>query len=146
MSSLLFKLGFIGLLLFTLFFASWYALNADLTFTADIGRDFHLLRELDEKKIMLIGPRSSTGLFHGPLWSYVNYPAFFIGSGNPVYVAWNWVFLSVLFVASCFLIARDLFGKNVACLFTILAALYAAYHTNGMFNPHGAMFLIQQII
>jgi len=140
--SLLLKIFFVFVLLFSFIFASWYVVHADIHFSADIARDFHLLRELDEKKIVLIGPRSSTGLFHGPLWLYLNYPAFVIGQGNPIAVGWGWVVLSGIFVASNYFIAKDLFGKSTAYLFTLMSAVYIAYHTRGMFNPHGAMFLI----
>jgi len=142
MSRVLFRVGFIAVLIFSFILASWFVIHGDVEFSADIARDFHLLRELDEKKIVLIGPRSSTGLFHGPLWTYVNYPAFLVGNGNPIAVGWGWVALASAFIASCFFIARDLFGKSTAYIFTIMTAIYAAYHAHAMYNPHGAMFLI----
>ncbi len=136
------KLCFIGVFIFSIFFAAWYPIHKDVEFGADIGRDFHLLRELDEKKIVLIGPKSSTNLFHGPLWTYVNYPAFVLGGGNPVVVAYGWVIFVALFGIASFFIAGKLFGKETAYLFGMMAVLYAAFHAKGMFNPHGAMFLI----
>lgn len=136
------RLGFITVFIFSIFFAAWYPIHKDVEFGADIGRDFHLLRELDEKKIVLIGPKSSTGLFHGPLWTYVNYPAFKIGGGNPVVVAYGWVVFVALFGISSFYIAEKLFGRETAYLFGTMAVLYGAFHAKGMFNPHGAMFLI----
>lgn len=140
--SIILKLLFASVIAFSLFFASWYVLNDDLIFDADIGRDFHLLRELDEKKIVLIGPRSSTGLFHGPLWTYINYPAYLIGNGNPVTVGFGWVVFIALFGLVSFYIGDKLFGRATAYLYSMMATLYAAFHAKGMFNPHGAMFLI----
>lgn len=141
MSHLL-KLGFVAVFIFSILFAAWYPLHKDIEFGADIGRDFHLLRELDEKKIVLIGPKSSTNLFHGPLWTYVNYPAFVIGRGDPVAVAYGWVVFVALFGLLSFYIADKLFGRETAYLFGTMAVLYASFHAKGMFNPHGAMFLI----
>ena len=140
--SLFIKIAFWAFVLFTLFFAAWYVINGDILFTADIGRDFHLLAELDEKKLVLIGPRSSTGLFHGPLWTYVNYPAYLLGGGNPIAVGWGWFLFVIFFGALSFYISHNLFNKQTAYLFTAIATLYAAYHAKGMFNPHGAMILI----
>ena len=87
------------LVLANLFLAAWHFLHQDLVFSADIARDFSLFREIDRKKIILIGPRSSvSGLFHGPLWLYLNYPAYLIGQGNPVVVGWLQIALELSFL------------------------------------------------
>jgi len=140
--SILLKIGFIAVLVFSFVFASWSVAHDDIIFSADIGRDFHLLRELDEKKIVLIGPRSSTGLFHGPFWTYLTYPAFVIGEGDPIVMGWYFVLLAVLFVIANYFIAKDLFGKLPAAFFAAMSALYTAYHASSMFSPLGAMFFI----
>lgn len=140
--NLFLKLGLISVFIFSIILASWYPIHGDVEFGADIGRDFHLLRELDEKKIVLIGPKSSTGLFHGPLWTYINYPAFVLGHGDPLTVAYGWVIFVALFGIVSFYIADRLFGRETAYLFGMTAVLYGAFHAKGMFNPHGAMFLI----
>ncbi len=140
--NLFLKIGFWLVIIFSFVFSSWSVLHGDIYFSADIGRDFHLYREVDEKILVLIGPRSSTGLFHGPLWTYLNYPAYLIGGGNPVTVGWYWVLLSSIFVVINFFIAKDLFGKLSAYFFAAMTAIYVAYHISGMYNPHGAMFLV----
>lgn len=140
--NLFLKISFWLVIGFSLIFSSWSVLHGDIYFSADIGRDFHLYREVDEKILVLIGPRSSTGLFHGPLWTYLNYPAYLLGGGNPVIVGWYWVLLSSIFVIGNFFIAKDLFGKLSAYFFAAMSAIYIAYHTSGMYNPHGAMFLV----
>lgn len=122
--------------------ASWWVLHTDILFTSDIARDFFLLNELDQKKIILIGPNSSTGLFHGPLWTYLNYPAYWIGRGNPVVVGWFWIFLIVLFVISNYFIAKKLFGQSAAYIFALMTSAYMIFHAHGMYNPHGAMLLL----
>ncbi|MGE5041796.1 MAG: hypothetical protein ACM3IJ_02745 [Candidatus Levyibacteriota bacterium] len=123
-------------------FAAWYVLHGDIVFTSEIGRDFLLLRELDAKKIVFIGPSSSSGLFHGPLWSYLNYPAYLISGGNPVIVGWWWVVLGILFGIGNYFIGKKLFNKTVGVLFALMSSLYVSYHTRDMYNPHGAMLLI----
>jgi len=74
---------------YTVYLSSFFVLHGEVHLTNDIGRDFLLLQELDQKKIVFIGARANTqGVFHGPLWAYINYPAYVIGHGNPVTVAW----------------------------------------------------------
>ena len=86
------------IVLYNLNLSSILVRNGEVNFFNDIARDFLLLQELDQKKIVLIGPRSSTnGLFHGPLWTYINYPAYVLGNGNPVVVACFGFSLSVSF-------------------------------------------------
>ncbi len=140
--SLFKKILFFLLIGFSLFFASWYQLHGDISFTSDIGRDFLILRQVDQKKIILIGPRASGNLFHGPMWPYMEYPFYFLGQGNPVAVGWGWVFYTFIFTVSCYFVAKKLFGKETAYLFSIMAALYTAFSAHMMINPNGAMFFI----
>jgi hypothetical protein len=138
----LLRILFFAVIVINLFFTSWYVLHNDISFTSDIARDFFLLREIQQKKFVLIGPNSSTGLFHGPLWSYLNTPAFLIGKGNPVIVGWFWILLIAAFLICCFYIAKSLFDKNTAYLFTLMMSIYMIFHAHSMFNPHGAMLLL----
>ncbi len=125
-----------------IFFASWYVMHNDIRFFSDIARDFLLLKELDQKKIVFIGPHASGRLFHGPLWMYVNYPGYLLGHGNPVIVGWCWIFLIVLFLISGYFVAKELFDVFAAQLFVLMSSLYLVYDSNALFNPHGAMFLL----
>lgn len=137
------RICFIILVGINLVFASWYVLHKDILFTSDIARDFFLLEELQLKKFVLLGPRSSAfGLFHGPLWTYVSFPGFIIGHGNPVAQGWYWIFLLVLTLIAFYFLAKKLFGELTASLFVLMSSLYIVYHINGLFNPHGAMFLL----
>lgn len=122
--------------------ASWFVIHKDIDFSSDIARDFFLLEEIHQKKIVLIGPRSSTGLFHGPLWLYLNYPAYALGGGNPVVVGWWWVALTIIFVTSSFFIAKKLFNDATAYLFTLMISVYTVFVTYRYFNPYGAMFFL----
>ncbi|MBI3984991.1 MAG: glycosyltransferase family 39 protein [Candidatus Levybacteria bacterium] len=137
------KVLFFASIFLSLFFASWFILNGDLSFSSDIARDFLLFGEITEKKIVLIGPKSSVmGLFHGPLWLYLNYPAYLIGNGNPLVVGVWWIILDVVFLVSIFVISKKLFDITTAYLATALIALYTSFHTATFFNPIGAMFTI----
>ena len=93
-------------------FSAWYVLFQDVEYTSEIARDFLLLNELAAKKIILIGPSSTTGLFHGPLWSYLNFPAYLAGNGNPIVIGWGWVGLIAIYIASSFYIAKNLFDSS----------------------------------
>ncbi len=136
------KLAFFGIILFNLVLSSWFVLHQDIEFTSDIARDFHLLREIDEKKIILIGPRSTTGLFHGPLWLYLNYPAYKIGNGNPLVVGWWWIVLIILFLISNFIIAKKLFNETTGYFFVLMTSVFMMFHAKGLYNPHGALFFL----
>lgn len=137
---ILFKILFFALIAFNLVLSSWSVLHTDIAFHTDIARDFWLLREVDTKKVVLIGPKSSTGLFHGPLWLYLNYPAYKIGHGNPVVVGWYWIFLIIIFLFTSFYIAKKLFDTTTAYFFTLMLSVYMVFHANALYNPHGALF------
>ena len=134
---------FLAFVLFNVILASWYVIHGDVNFSSDIARDFFLMQEIHQKKIILIGPRSSVGgLFHGPLWLYLNYPAYLVGNGNPVVVGWYWILLTILFLVSCYFVGKNLFNTTTAYLFVLMTSLYLVYHGKALINPHGALFLL----
>ena len=116
------KVFILLILLFLTFYNAYLGSSlvrlGEVNFFNDVARDFLLLQEVSEKKIVFIGPRSSTnGLFNGPLWSYINYPAYVLGNGNPVIVAWFWVGLGIIFLITSFFIVKKLFGILPAAVF-----------------------------
>lgn len=129
-------------IIFNLILSSWFVLHHDVVFSAEVARDFFLLDELHQKKIVLIGPSSTTGLFHGPLWTYLNYPAYVLGGGNPVFVGWGWIAFVLFFLISGFYIAKKLFDSRTAYLFTLMNSVYMVFHAKNFYNPHGAMLLL----
>lgn len=142
MSPFLKKLFLLGIV-FSFVLYTWFVLNGELHFSSDIARDFFLLNEISQKKLILIGPKSSVmGLFHGPLWLYLNYPAYLIGGGNPITVAWYWIILTGLFIYSCYFVGKKLFNEHAGYLFALMTSLYMFFHIDEYFNPIGAMFLI----
>ena len=129
--------------LYNLNLSSVLVRNGEVNFFNDVARDFLLLEELDQKKIVLIGPRSSTNsLFHGPVWTYINYPAYLLGNGNPVVVAWFWLFLECIFLITSFFMTRKLFGTLPAFAFIILISIQMAVQINGVFHSEAAIFFI----
>jgi len=120
-----------------------FARLGDINFSSDIARDFHLFREIDEKKIILIGPRSSTtGLFHGPLWIYLTYPGYILSHGDAAGMTWYWVGLGLVFLIGTFFITRKIFGEWPAWLYTSLLANRLTGEMGALFNPHGAFFIM----
>lgn len=129
--------------LFSLYLSSSSVRHNEVNFFNDVARDFLLLQELDEKKIVFIGPRSSTnGLFHGPLWTYINYPSYVIGNGNPVVVAWFWVFLEAIFLLTSFYMVKKLFSTLVAFVYVLLISIRVVPHINGVFHSEAIFFFM----
>ncbi len=130
------------LIIANVFLSSWFALHKDINFHTDIARDYLVLEEIvNTKKPTLIGPRSGgiPGVFHGPLWFYVNLPAFIIGNGNPGVVAWFWILLSVSGIATTYYFGKKLFNEKAALLAALLLSVYSIFYTRSLFNPYGAV-------
>jgi hypothetical protein len=139
----IFKAILLAAIILPVILSCWWVIQGDINFSSDIARDFLLFSEIEQKGIVLIGPKSSVmGLFHGPAWLYLNFPAYFIGQGNPVIVGWFWILLIALFVVACFYIGKNLFDELTGFLFAAMTSLYMFFHSHDMFNPLGAMFLI----
>ncbi len=126
------------------FFAAWFALHGDIIFHTDIARDFLLVEDVvKHKPFTLIGPRSGgiPGVFHGPLWIYVNVPAFLLGGGNPAVVSWFWVLLYAVNVFIVYKVGTRLFDERVGYLAAAFTAVASAFSTSSLFNPFGAVML-----
>lgn len=131
------------LFILNIYFSTWFVRQAELNFHTDIGRDFLLLDELSQKKIILIGPRSGAGgLFHGPTWTYLNYPAYLMGKGNPLTVGKYWILLTLAFYFLCFKIAKKITGTLGALVYVLLMSGNLMFQTGALYNPHGALFLM----
>lgn len=141
------KISFVSLvcviiLAFYAYHATWFVRHNDLNLHSDVARDFLLLEELQIKKIVLIGPRTGTsGIFHGPLWSYVNFPAYFLGNGDPILVGWFWIFLTGAFIASGFYVAKKISGTTTAFIYATLLLGNMVRFTGELSHYHGALFV-----
>jgi hypothetical protein len=133
----------IPFILYNIYLSSFFVLKGEVYLKNDVGRDFLLLQELDQKKIVLIGARANTqGVFHGPLWTYMNYPAFLIGHGDPVTVAWFWLILGIIFLITTFFILRKLFDTSAALLAVALLAVDLVSQTNSIFGQETTFYFM----
>ncbi len=132
------------IILLNVLFAAWFLLQGDILFHTDIARDFLLLEDIVKNKpLTLIGPRSGGigGVFHGPLWLYLNLPAFVLGKGNPVVVGWFWWLIYLLYIYIVYLYTLKLFNKPTAVITTIITSIVFAEAVRSLFNPFGAVLL-----
>lgn len=142
--SKVFSLVCVLLIILGIYFSALFVLNGDIIFHTDIARDFMLMQQVVEShKFTLIGPRIGPvpGLFHGPLWLYLNLPAFILGHGNPVVVGWGWVIMGILFLFSTYFAVNKIFGRNPALLATVFLSSRLAFYSHQLFNPSGAIML-----
>lgn len=129
---------------FNIIASAWTVLHNDILFHTDLARDFLLFEDIVKNKpLTLIGPRSGgiSGVFHGPLWTYLNIPAFILGNGNPVVTGWFWVILYILYLGIVYLVAKKLFDKTAGLLSVLLASAVSVGSVSGLFNPFGAVML-----
>lgn len=132
------------LILFNVLLASRWIFDGNIFFHTDIARDFLLMEDIiDNKHMTLIGPRSGAipGLFHGPLWLYLNLPAFVIGGGNPVFVGWFWVLLYISSIFVTYFVGKKLFGEEEGMLSALLLSSVTVLLVRSLFNPYGALLL-----
>ena len=128
----------IGLLI--IFF---FTLKGTVIFDIDIARDLLLISEIVNKKNpTLIGARTAIdGVFHGPLWLYLNLPAFLIGKGNPEVIAWFWLVIFIGMLISVYFIAKKLFDKKIAILSLTLITSSIICFTKSPTNPFVAVLI-----
>lgn len=139
-ASFLFKIFLTALIAVNLYFASWNVLHGNLYFHTDIGRDFLLLADLFEKKLVLIGQRAGVGgLFHGPAWLYLNLPAFIVGRGSPIVVGYFWVILYMLGIFTTFWVGKKIFSFTVGLITAVLFSGMMIIHVPQMSHPDGAI-------
>lgn len=131
-------------IIISIFLSSWVVLHNDLGFNTDIARDFLLIEDIvTSHKLTLIGAKTGgiPGLFHGPLWLYMNVPAFIIGQGNPIIVGWFWVFLTVVFIWVTYYVGTKLFNTKIGLLAGLIVALLSVPYAGSLYNPFGAVIL-----
>jgi 4-amino-4-deoxy-L-arabinose transferase-like glycosyltransferase len=132
------------LLLFPIFIIAlvirwWYLPAKAISFAYDQGRDAFVVQELLSGHLKILGPPVSgvPGLFHGVLYYYVIAPAYLLGHGDPVAVAYWFSFISSLGVFVVYLLAYVLTKKTLPALLSALifafsfeASQYANLLTN----------------
>lgn len=137
-----FALVCFGIIFYCLFLGSASVRAGDVGFNTDLARDFLLLENIEEThKPTLLGPRSGgiPGLFHGPLWIYLNLPAYLIVQGDPIGVGWFWIGLIAILVGLAYVLAHKLFGHVVGLVAAVLVAAASVPTAASLFNPFGAV-------
>lgn len=128
---------------FLLYFVTYYLRSGSIPYYTDIGRDMLLLEELAVKKVTFIGARTSLqGVFHGPVWLYLNLPAFLLTHGDPMQMAWYWFALILVFLVSIYVTTAKLFDERAAGIATVLVTIHMIGLVHLFTNPIGAFFLI----
>lgn len=129
-------------ILFGLYLSAYPVLHGDLDYNTDIGRDFLILQDMvDTHKLSLIGPRTGgiDGLFHGPLWPWINLPIFIVSNGNPVVTGYFWMFLIICSVFTTFYVGKKLFKSNVGLLSALIMSFMSVRYSSSLLNPFGAI-------
>lgn len=135
---------FVILLSVILLFSAWPMINGNIDFHTDIARDFLLLEDVYyNHNITLIGPRSGgiPGVFHGPLWLYINLPAYILGNGNPVVVGWFWFLIFIVSIGVVYYVGKKMFDDTTAKFAALIYASSTGSSVYAFFNPAGAVLL-----
>ncbi len=133
----------VAFIILNIFLSAWYVIHGDILFHTDVARDFLVMDDIVQTgHLTLIGPRAGgiTGVFHGPLWFYLNLPIFILFKENPVAIGWFWILLSALSLLVTYLVAKKMYDETTALIATLLVSLIAISYTNNLFNPFGALF------
>lgn len=140
-----FKIIVLALIVFNIILASRWAQDANIFFHTDIARDFLLIEDIiSNKHITLIGPRSGAipGIFHGPLWLYLNVPAYILGNGNPAIVSWFWVSLYIISLALIYYVGKKMVDEKTGLLSALMLSSVTVLQVRSLFNPYGALILV----
>ena len=119
-------------------------IDGNIDFHTDMARDFLLLEDVYyNHNISLIGPRAGgiPGVFHGPIWIYLNIPAYALGAGNPIAVGWFWVGLFALSIGTIYYVTLKMFDRTAAMISSLVFATAIGASVKSFFNPTGAVLL-----
>ena len=137
-----FKIFLFLLILFSLYLSAYPVLHGDIGYNTDIARDFLILQDaVNTHKLPLIGPRTGgvDGLFHGPLWPWINLPVFVLSHGNPIATGWFWIFLICSSVFVTYYVGKKLFNEYVGFLSGLMMSLMSVAYSSSLLNPFGAI-------
>jgi glycosyltransferase involved in cell wall biosynthesis len=127
---LFFVLG-IPILLLGLLLRSRMFFSGDFFYLVDQARDLMLIREIAQGDIALIGARAGIGgIFHGPLWLYMNVPLFLVTRGDPFFTLIPmFVGVSLAIIVSGFFLGWKLYDRCTGFVFGILLSISSLYVT-----------------
>lgn len=103
----------------------WHLPHNALTFAFDQARDAFIVREILSGDLKILGPSVSgiPGFYHGVLYYYIIAPAYLLGKGNPITVAYWMSFVNALVTFVIFILTKKMFGKLLPA--TVAALLFA---------------------
>lgn len=119
------------ILLLAFLLGSRMILSGDFFFLYDQARDYLLAKDVVENHtLMLIGNRSGLGgFFHGPAWIYFLAPIYILAKGDPLGLAYFYIFLQLFTVLTAYVIGQKLYsvkaGRIIALLFAVSPAVWA---------------------
>lgn len=119
-------------------------MDGNLLFHTDIARDFYLMKDIwDNKHLTLIGARAGglTGWFHGPLWLYINLPAYILSHGNPVITSWFWFKLHLITCGIVFIVSKKIFNDKIAFFSLLIYSSITILDVHSYINPQGALII-----
>lgn len=105
-------------------FLRFYRLEEFATFLGDQGRDAIIIKRIITlEHLPAIGPPTSVGqVYLGPFFYYFIAPWLLIFNLNPLGLAFGVAFFSSVFILIDYFIVKELFGKKIAIISTILVA------------------------
>lgn len=138
---------FVLVLLFLIgLFLRIYAINSNLFFGYEQGRDFLAIKEIVmSHKLTLIGSKTDiSGIFHGPLYYYISSIPFILSKGNPMAVSIFYVILSSLMVFPIYVLGGFFGNKRVGILsaFIFAVSFQSIVYARWLSNPPLAIPLV----
>lgn len=138
---------FILVLLFLIgLFLRIYAINSNLFFGYEQGRDFLVIKEIViNHKLTLIGSKTDiSGIFHGPLYYYISSIPFILSKGNPMAVSIFYVVLSSLMVFPIYVLGGFFGNKRVGIFsaFIFAVSFQSIVYARWLSNPPLAIPLV----
>lgn len=132
------------LICINIFLSLRWLFTGNLLFHSDLARDFILMQDLrDNQHLTLIGPRSGgiSGVFHGPLWLYINMPFYLLGRGNPIMVSLGWWLFHIITIIIIKVIGSKLYGPKIGTFSALLYSAVGILDIHSMNNPNGATII-----
>lgn len=141
----------LSILILISFFLRTYALDSNLFFGPEQGRDFLAIKEIVvNHKFTLIGSKTDiSGIFHGPIYYYISSIPFVLSKGNPIAVSIFYGVISSLTVFPIYVLGAFFGNKRMGILSALIFAIsfqsivYARWLSNPpLVVPLAALYFI----
>lgn len=118
------------ILLYAFYIRSMMLVHGDFFYLVDQARDLMLVKEIATTfNITLIGARAGIGgIFHGPLWLYMNVPLFLLTGGDPFWTLVPlFVVVSLSIIVAGFIVTLKLYDLSTAFLYALFLSISSVY-------------------